>query len=297
MCSWRETSILPITGLLMLTTGVHEAGAASGSESAMPAFGPDTCVQRFVWREATAADHVCVEPKIRMFTRLQTADSGKFRSENGGPFGPDTCKSGFVWREAVPDDHACVAPPVRDFHRKETEQVSRRWAATASPSGRIDLAPFLFPDRRTHIRSTFSGHQNLVVQAPPGDAIFPDRAHATVQPDVNKDSQSFLFVRRGNGISHQNAFQLMDLATRRCLGVVDASTANGAAVTLRPCRWRNNATWYLQRRPDESWELRALHSDKCLDAANPATTAPPAGARVQQWDCLGGQNQAWQVAG
>jgi hypothetical protein len=40
-------------------------------------FGPDTCKQGYVWREASPADHVCVTPE----TRTQTALDNKSASE------------------------------------------------------------------------------------------------------------------------------------------------------------------------------------------------------------------------
>ena len=33
------------------------------------AYGPDTCLPGFVWREAVAGDHVCVTPETRRRTR------------------------------------------------------------------------------------------------------------------------------------------------------------------------------------------------------------------------------------
>ena len=77
------------------------------------AFGPDTCVQGFVWREATPSDHVCVAPAVREQTRGDNAQAAARRNPNGGPFGPDTCLQGFVWREAFSGDHVCVTPQTR----------------------------------------------------------------------------------------------------------------------------------------------------------------------------------------
>jgi hypothetical protein len=76
-------------------------------------YGPDTCVQGFVWRDAGPTDHVCVTPQLRDEARADNAQSGARRSPNGGPYGPDTCSAGFVWREAFAGDHVCVTPAVR----------------------------------------------------------------------------------------------------------------------------------------------------------------------------------------
>lgn len=76
-------------------------------------FGPDTCEQSFVWREAAPNDHVCVNPKDRDQAQQDNKAAASRIQSGGGPFGPDTCRQGFVWREAFPGDHVCVEPPVR----------------------------------------------------------------------------------------------------------------------------------------------------------------------------------------
>ena len=77
-------------------------------------YGVNQCIQRYnVWREASAADFVCVPVKTRVETRQENAQAAQRRSPNGGPYGPDTCKQGFVWREAFPNDHVCVPPSGR----------------------------------------------------------------------------------------------------------------------------------------------------------------------------------------
>ena len=76
-------------------------------------FGPGTCIQGLVWREAAPNDRVCVPPEIRQQAQSDNAQAAARRSPTGGAFGPDTCLSGFVWRDAFPGDHVCVAPPTR----------------------------------------------------------------------------------------------------------------------------------------------------------------------------------------
>ena len=75
--------------------------------------GPDECRMGYVWREATAGDHLCVTPGVRTRTRAENAQAAQRREPGGGPYGPDTCRQGFVWRETRPDDHVCVTPDVR----------------------------------------------------------------------------------------------------------------------------------------------------------------------------------------
>jgi hypothetical protein len=101
-------------------------------------FGPDTCLNGFVWREAVTNDHVCVTPDIRTQTRSDNAVAASRRSPNGGPFGPDTCVQGFVWREAVSGDHVCVLPATRDQASKDNAAAASRRdeiRTTVYPSG------------------------------------------------------------------------------------------------------------------------------------------------------------------
>ncbi len=76
-------------------------------------YGPDTCTGGYVWRGATAADHVCVTPQVRDATRVDNQLAGARRTTSGGAYGPDTCKAGFVWRGTTPTDHICVTGQTR----------------------------------------------------------------------------------------------------------------------------------------------------------------------------------------
>ena len=76
-------------------------------------YGPDTCKQGFVWRDAMEKDHVCVPPESRTQAANDNSHAADRREPNGGAYGPDTCKQGFVWRGVVPSDHVCVTPQVR----------------------------------------------------------------------------------------------------------------------------------------------------------------------------------------
>ncbi|SOD22142.1 hypothetical protein SAMN06297164_3366 [Nitrosomonas ureae] len=89
-------------------------------------YGPDTCVQGFVWREAGSNDHVCVTPQVRDQTRADNAQANARRSPNGGLYGPDTCLSGYVWREAFPGDHVCVTPETRTQAAEDNTHASAR---------------------------------------------------------------------------------------------------------------------------------------------------------------------------
>jgi hypothetical protein len=76
-------------------------------------FGIDQCKSGFVWRDASATDHVCVTPEARSNAAEQNGLAASRRNPNGGPYGPDTCVNGFVWRAAFAKDLVCVTPAER----------------------------------------------------------------------------------------------------------------------------------------------------------------------------------------
>jgi hypothetical protein len=97
-----------------------------GGVSRLP-YGPDTCRQGYVWRDAFPNDHVCVTPQ----TRQQIWDDNRqasARRDPTGPYGPDTCKQGYVWREAIPSDHVCVTPATRQQAQYDNRQAAQRRA-------------------------------------------------------------------------------------------------------------------------------------------------------------------------
>jgi len=83
---------------------------ASVPASAAGDHGPLTCLDGYVWRQATPRDHVCVTPAVRAETARDNVLAASRRSATPGTFGPDLCAAGYVWREAVPGDHVCVTP-------------------------------------------------------------------------------------------------------------------------------------------------------------------------------------------
>ena len=107
----RTIKALAIAALVLIAT----AGAVSVGTSSASAqdYGPETCLQGYVWREATPGDHVCVTPATRDQAWNDNTEAGARRSPVGGPYGPDTCLQGYVWREATAGDHVCVASVIR----------------------------------------------------------------------------------------------------------------------------------------------------------------------------------------
>lgn len=81
-------------------------------------YGPDTCKQGFVWRDAIPGDHVCVTPDRRSTAASENAIAGS-RVDPGGAYGPNSCVAGFVWREAYPGDVVCVTGERRSQVKQE----------------------------------------------------------------------------------------------------------------------------------------------------------------------------------
>jgi hypothetical protein len=100
-------------------------GPAIAAASPLP-YGPDTCIQGYVWREAIPSDHVCVTPAVRARTQQENATAVERRDPNGA-YGSNTCKSGFVWREAFDGDAVCVTPDIRE----------QTWADNAAAASRV----------------------------------------------------------------------------------------------------------------------------------------------------------------
>ncbi|MFJ6785873.1 hypothetical protein [Streptomyces yangpuensis] len=74
------------------------------------AYGPDTCMPGYVWRERWEGDTYCVPPSARDRERARNPH----RQPGGGAYGPSTCTPGYVWREQWEGDVKCVTPEERD---------------------------------------------------------------------------------------------------------------------------------------------------------------------------------------
>lgn len=113
-------------------------------------YGPDTCAEGFVWREACGpTDHVCVTPDIRSQAQQDNQLASHRRKPGGGTYGPDTCLQGFVWREACgAQDHVCVPPATHaraaDDNRHAGERlkypVCQNYAQEAVNANRRNIA-------------------------------------------------------------------------------------------------------------------------------------------------------------
>ena len=81
-------------------------------------YGPDTCKNGYVWRDAIPGDHVCVVPDSRSTAANENANAGS-RVDPAGAYGPNSCVVGFVWREAYSGDVVCVTGDRRSAVRQE----------------------------------------------------------------------------------------------------------------------------------------------------------------------------------
>jgi hypothetical protein len=65
LCALLGSSVCLI-GIIWFASASMTTANAQGSDCT---YGPDTCKQGFVWREADERDHVCVTPEVRERTR------------------------------------------------------------------------------------------------------------------------------------------------------------------------------------------------------------------------------------
>jgi hypothetical protein len=139
------------SGLVSFSVFALATLGALGSQATAVAdplpYGPDTCTQGFVWREAQSGDTVCVTPAIRTSTAQQNQAAAQNVEPNGGAYGPATCKQGFVWREAFSGDTVCVTPAVRSQAAADNAAAASRKAANApAPAAPAEPAPCLGPN-------------------------------------------------------------------------------------------------------------------------------------------------------
>lgn len=124
-----------IAGLAVTVPVTLLAGPASAGGD----YGPDTCLEGYVWREARAGDVVCVTPATRKQTRADNAV--KASRWISGPFGPHTCVNGYVWREAFAGDDVCVTPAVRAQAKADNAKAADRKVSAKIWITRYTVAP------------------------------------------------------------------------------------------------------------------------------------------------------------
>jgi hypothetical protein len=120
------TIITLLTATIFMTPPSHAATLTSTIAHNGP-YGPDTCLNGYVWRDAFSGDHVCVTPEQRTQAAYDNSQAPYRIKPNGGPYGPDTCRDGYVWREASSDDHVCVTPEQRTQAAYDNSQALYRY--------------------------------------------------------------------------------------------------------------------------------------------------------------------------
>ncbi len=106
------------------------AAPPAPAEASICPWGPNQCLQGYVWRVTTPDDLVCVTPEMRD----QVAEDNALAEERKDPacatedceFGPDQCISGYVWRVITPDDLVCVTPEMRDLVAEDNALAEER---------------------------------------------------------------------------------------------------------------------------------------------------------------------------
>lgn len=125
------TNALPMTFLARIGSFPDSVGSCDRSiRLPAPAYGPASCRQGFVWRNAFDGDTVCVTPARQTQVQGENANAGSTRAGSGA-YGPNTCRSGFVWRAARPTDLVCVTPQSRDQVKSENDTAWDRVAHIA----------------------------------------------------------------------------------------------------------------------------------------------------------------------
>ncbi|MBJ7338944.1 MAG: hypothetical protein JHC64_14695 [Mycolicibacterium sp.] len=105
-------------------------------------YGPDTCVNGFVWREARSGDTVCVTPAVRDQIAAQNANAGANKDPSQAS-GPESCSQGYVWREAFDGDTICVTPAVRSATLADNAAAASRKASnTPQPTPQTNRVVF-----------------------------------------------------------------------------------------------------------------------------------------------------------
>ena len=112
------------------------------------ATGRSTCLDGYVWRQATPRDHVCVTPEVRAQTARDNALAPSRRSATPAPSAPTCASRGIVWRDALPGDQVCVTPATwQQVHDDNLTAGARRNAlrvklgSTGPPPGATGCTP------------------------------------------------------------------------------------------------------------------------------------------------------------
>jgi hypothetical protein len=143
-----------IASAMVVAAGIGGGLSAPSAANAQD-YGPNTCRQGYVWREARAGDVVCVTPQ----TRTATANDNALAPGRTLPNG--YCRQGYVWREAWGSgDHTCVTPQTRTQARYDNSRADDRRLAVrlwiTSENGALKVSGDHF-NINSPVRLVFSG--------------------------------------------------------------------------------------------------------------------------------------------
>ena len=145
--AWQGVARSALAALVALPMLVTQNEALA--DSRLP-YGPNTCKNGFVFREAYKDDQVCVSTEVRAQVARDNAAAVSRIQPGVGHSGPNTCKEGFVWRLARPQDLVCVDPSQRtqaadDNRTAYSRQQARLTEPRSVPPKRrpplVDLGP------------------------------------------------------------------------------------------------------------------------------------------------------------
>lgn len=126
-----------LASLAALATVLTAAVLAAPAAEALP-YGPYTCQNGYVWREAFANDQVCVTSTDRSIVAQENA-AGPSHTNYGTSY-PYWCLSGYVWRQAKPSDYVCVVPASRDRERSDDALAESRLVdPSQTPQGNLSV--------------------------------------------------------------------------------------------------------------------------------------------------------------
>lgn len=92
----------------------------------------------------------------------------------------------------------------------------------------------------------------------------------------------------GSGLSGS----IVNVASNKCIDIMNFSHDNGAPVISYPCHGGNNQRWDVLPQGDGFVLLRSRESGKCLEID---AWSKDSGHIAQQWDCHGGDNQRFRI--
>jgi hypothetical protein len=129
--AWQVVARFALAALVALPMLVTQNEALA--DSRLP-YGPNTCKNGFVFREAYKNDQVCVSTEVRAQVARDNAAAVSRIQPGGGRSGPNTCKEGFVWRLTRPQDLVCVDPSQRTQAADDNRNAySRQQARLTEP--------------------------------------------------------------------------------------------------------------------------------------------------------------------